>query len=217
MKLTQCIVNSFIALNYSFTTLCSIRCSSALQTNAQTLNTGKVKEVRTSSESETHQRQNDKHQNNSRFRSMWMDLDCPWNESNNWYQLWSWYSNYLCKNIFYKNAWTRSPSTSPLGVGLETPPSQIPLNFPLGCGPGNLQGMLGYHSPWRPAARHAGIPPAMHAGLAPPLNRMTDRCKNITLPYAFLLQIEKSKFSTFPVPENRFYILNSNVIFESHY
>ena len=37
------------------------------------------------------------------------------------------------------------------------------------------------------------------------------------IPYAFLLQIEKSKFSTFPVPENRFYILNSNVIFESHY
>ena len=32
----------------------------------------------------------------------------------------------------------RSPSTTPLGVGLD----QIPLNFPLGCGPGNLQGML---------------------------------------------------------------------------
>ena len=29
-------------------------------------------------------------------------------------------------------AWNRSPSTSPLGVGLD----QIPLNFPLGCGPG---------------------------------------------------------------------------------
>ena len=29
-------------------------------------------------------------------------------------------------------AWTRSPSTSPLGVGLD----QIHLNFPLGCGPG---------------------------------------------------------------------------------
>ena len=29
-------------------------------------------------------------------------------------------------------AWTRSPSTSPLGVGLD----QIPLNFPLGCGSG---------------------------------------------------------------------------------
>ena len=52
-----------------------------------------------------------------------------------------------------------------------------------------------------PAARHAGIPPAMHAEIAPPcckacwdttcnacwdttpsLNRMTNRCKNITLP-----------------------------------
>ena len=29
-------------------------------------------------------------------------------------------------------ALTRSPSTYPLGVGLE----QIPLNLPLGCGPG---------------------------------------------------------------------------------
>ena len=49
-------------------------------------------------------------------------------------------------------------STSPLGVGLETPPAR-PLNFPLGVGletckacwdttypPGDLlQGMLGYH------------------------------------------------------------------------
>ena len=34
-----------------------------------------------------------------------------------------------------------TPSISPLTVGLD----QIPLNFPLGCGPGNLQGMLGYH------------------------------------------------------------------------
>ena len=37
-----------------------------------------------------------------------------------------------------------------------------------------------------PAARHAGIPPAMHAGIPapspPPVNRMTNRCKNITLP-----------------------------------
>ena len=29
-------------------------------------------------------------------------------------------------------AWSRPPSTSPLAVGLD----QIPLNFPLGCGPG---------------------------------------------------------------------------------
>ena len=41
-----------------------------------------------------------------------------------------------------------------------------PLNFPLGCGPGNLQGMLGYHPPQRPTARHAGIPP-------PPVDRQT--------------------------------------------
>ena len=54
-------------------------------------------------------------------------------------------------------AWTGSPSTSPLAVGLDLiplnfplecqpggPPGQIPLNFPLGCGPGNLHSMLGY-------------------------------------------------------------------------
>ena len=36
-----------------------------------------------------------------------------------------------------------------------------------------------------PDARHAGIPPAIHAGIAhPPVNRMTNRCKNITLPQA---------------------------------
>ena len=75
------------------------------------------------------------------------------------------------------------PSTSPLGVGLETPLAR-PLNFPPWCGPGNLQGMLGYHPPRppRPAARHAGIPPAMHAGIPPPMTRITDMCKNITLP-----------------------------------
>ena len=46
----------------------------------------------------------------------------------------------------------------PLGVGLETPRAR-PLNFPHGCGPRDLQGMLGYH---------------------PPVDRMTDTCKNIT-------------------------------------
>ena len=40
---------------------------------------------------------------------------------------------------------------------------------------------LGAGTPWRPAARHAGIPTAMHAGIAPsPVNRMTDMSKNIT-------------------------------------
>ena len=69
-------------------------------------------------------------------------------------------------------AWTGSPSTSPLAVGLDwiplnfplgcgpgpdppqlppwvwtwrPPPRTDPPKLPLGCGPGNLQGMLGYH------------------------------------------------------------------------
>ena len=40
----------------------------------------------------------------------------------------------------------------------------------------------GIPPPWKPAARHAGIPPAMHAGIPPPVNRITDTCENITLP-----------------------------------
>ena len=94
--------------------------------------------------------------------------------------------------------WDRPP-----GVGLETPqpdppnlppwewawrpsPGQIPLNFPLGCGPGDPPSQIPSTSslgvgletckacwvttpsPQRPAARHAGIPPAMHAGIPPP-------------------------------------------------
>ena len=46
--------------------------------------------------------------------------------------------------------------------------------------PGDLlQGMLGYHPPWRLAARHAGRPPTRHAGIPPPC-RQTHTCKNIT-------------------------------------
>ena len=49
-------------------------------------------------------------------------------------------------------AWTRSPSISPLAVGLH----QIPLNFPLGCGPGPDPTQL---PPWQwawrpPRSRH---------------------------------------------------------------
>ena len=44
------------------------------------------------------------------------------------------------------------------------PPPARPLNLPPGCGPGNLQAMLGYTPPpLRRPARHAGIPPARHA------------------------------------------------------
>ena len=62
------------------------------------------------------------------------------------------------------------PLNFPLGcVPGDPPPSQIPLNPPpLGCGPGNLRGMT-------PPPDQA---PAPH----PPVNRITDTCKNITLP-----------------------------------
>ena len=71
-------------------------------------------------------------------------------------------------------------STSPLGVGLETP--QRPARH-AGIPPARHAGIPS--PPWRPAARHAGISPAIHAGIpppCPPVSRMTDRCKNITLP-----------------------------------
>ena len=37
-------------------------------------------------------------------------------------------------------------TTPPPGVGLETPQAR-PLNFPPGCGPEDLQCILGYHPP----------------------------------------------------------------------
>ena len=83
----------------------------------------------------------------------------------------------------------RFPSTSPLGVGLE----QIPLNYPLGYGPGpdppQLPPWVWAWSPPKPdppklppwvwackPARHAGIPPpawrpaARHAGIPPTMH-----------------------------------------------
>ena len=87
---------------------------------------------------------------------------------------------------------------TPQFVGLETPqqvwawrppwpdPSTSPWvsawrPFPHGQIPQLPPWVLARRTPWRPAARHAGIPRAMHAGIPPPpVNRMTDRCKNIT-------------------------------------
>ena len=78
----------------------------------------------------------------------------------------------------------RSPSTSPLAVGLD----QIPLNFPLGCGPGPDPPQLPpWLWAWRPpktcckacwdttynACWDSTDPP-------PPVDRMTDTCKNMT-------------------------------------
>ena len=87
-------------------------------------------------------------------------------------------------------AWTSSPSISPLAVGLnQIPPifplavdlDQIPLNFPLGCGPGP-------DPPWEetpPCSRHPqetcckACWDSTHT--PPPVNRITDTSKNITL------------------------------------
>ena len=38
----------------------------------------------------------------------------------------------------------------------------------------------GIATPWRPAANHAGIPPAMHAGIAPPLETCCKSCWDTT-------------------------------------
>ena len=58
------------------------------------------------------------------------------------------------------------PPTSPLGLGLDTHPGQTP-NLPLGLG-------------LDPPARPQNLPAGPGLDTPPPVNRMTDRCKNIT-------------------------------------
>ena len=88
------------------------------------------------------------------------------------------------------------PSTFPLGVGLETPLARS-LNFPPGCGPGNLQGMLGYHPPPSPGDLLQGML-GYHLqwmlGCHPPLDRMTDTCKNLT--FAIIIRCNNSTRKT---------------------
>ena len=87
-------------------------------------------------------------------------------------------------------AWIWSPWISPLGVGLDL----IPLNFPLGCGPGPDPPQF---PPWVWAWRGVSLVQrgvslaegdllggvSQHAlRQTPPVNRITNRCKNITWP-----------------------------------
>ena len=82
----------------------------------------------------------------------------------------------------------RCGAGDPPGVGLETPLG-VGLEIPLGVGLETPQVCAWRPSwvwAWRPA-RHGGIPPPedLQGTLGyqhPPVNRMTDRCKNITLP-----------------------------------
>ena len=87
------------------------------------------------------------------------------------------------------------PGADPPGMGLETPLGQIPLNFPLGCGSGDLPGQIPLNfslgcgpgdPPWPDppklppwvwawkSARHAGIPPprpaARHGEIPPAMH-----------------------------------------------
>ena len=62
---------------------------------------------------------------------------------------------------------------TPLGVGLETPQAR-PFKLPLGCGPENLRGMLGYTPP-RDLQGMLGYRMPCMLGCSPPVNRMTDR------------------------------------------
>ena len=86
--------------------------------------------------------------------------------------------------------WTRSHSNSPLTVGLD----QIPLNFLLGCGPGDpprpgipLPGPgtpPGAGTPRDQTPPRAGTPQdqAPPDQAPPPVNRIRDACENVTLP-----------------------------------
>ena len=60
----------------------------------------------------------------------------------------------------------------PLGVGLETPVRPDPSTSPLGVG---LETCKACWDTKPPAARHAGIPPAMHVGI-PLVDRILDAC-----------------------------------------
>ena len=74
--------------------------------------------------------------------------------------------------------WEHTPEQTPPGSRhppKQTPPKQTP--------PRSRHPPWSRYPPWRPAARHAGIPPAMHTWIAPPptVYRITDMSKNITL------------------------------------
>ena len=109
----------------------------------------------------------------------------------------------ICQHLLLEGAWIWSPSISPLGVGLDLIPLNFPLGVgldlipsirPLGCGPrGGLLGRGGEgERGWgvlvaislAGGVSLAGGWVSQHAlkqTPPPPMNRMTDRCKNITL------------------------------------
>ena len=77
-------------------------------------------------------------------------------------------------------AW-RPPPARPLklppGCGPGDPPGQTPQAPPSRCGPGDQQGMLAYSPP-----PHQTYKAYWDTPTPPPVNRITDKCKNIILP-----------------------------------
>ena len=86
----------------------------------------------------------------------------------------------------------------PTGVSLENhqvwacrPPLARPLNAPLWVWSWKPARHAGIPTIPRRPARHAGMPPARYAGIPPPpVNRITDACKNITFPQLRLLAVK---------------------------
>ena len=91
-------------------------------------------------------------------------------------QVWAWRPPQARPLNFPPGVGLETPQARPLnfppGVALETPPIQTP-QLPPRCGPGDLQGMLGYH----PSPQDLQGMLGYHHH---PMDRMTDTCKNIT-------------------------------------
>ena len=94
-------------------------------------------------------------------------------------QVWAWRSPWVW-------AWR------PPGCGPGNPPFARPLKLPLGCGLGNLQRMLGY-TPLETckACWDTTCKACWDTTTPPPVNRITDTCKNITFPQLRLRTVIK--------------------------
>ena len=101
---------------------------------------------------------------------------------------------------------TRRPyqkATPPSALGVDPPGADTPRSRH----PWEQTPTLGADTPQEqtpPAARHAGIPPAMHARIAhPPVNRITDTSKNITLTTTSLRPVIIKGWKYWIIPEHK--------------
>ena len=90
--------------------------------------------------------------------------------------VWAW--RLPCVGLETPQVWAWRPPPSRCGPGNS--PQARPLNFPPGCGPGDLHGMLGYHPPPGDLQGMLGYHLQCMLGYHPPPRGQTDMCKNIT-------------------------------------